>query len=52
VEPAPLLQKTRKLPAWLTQSQSDPKSPAKKVGNNKGKTAASGAEKKTAACMY
>lgn len=49
VEPAPLLQKTRKLPSWLTQSKSD-KSPAKKVGNNKqGKPPASGAEKKTAA---
>lgn len=49
VEPAPLLQKTRKLPSWLTQSKND-KSPAKKVGNNKqGKTSASGTEKKTAA---
>jgi len=49
VEPAPLLQKTRKLPSWLTQSKSDTKSPAKKVGNNKGKTPTSGTEKKTGA---
>ncbi|KAL9953010.1 hypothetical protein ACROYT_G040357 [Oculina patagonica] len=49
VEPAPLLQKTRKLPSWLTQSTSETKSPAKKTGNNKGKTPASGTAKTTAA---
>lgn len=48
MKPAPLLQKTRKLPSWLTQSQSETKSPAKKVGNNKGKTPAGSTEKKTA----
>lgn len=50
VEPAPLLQKTRKLPSWLIESTSQIKSPAKNSVNRRGRTLVSqNVEKKTAA---
>ena len=49
IKPAPLLQKTRKLPSWLIQStSSETKSPVKKEGNRKGKAPASTTGKPTA----
>lgn len=48
VKPAPLLQKTRKLPSWLIKSTSlETKSPGKKEGNRKGKCPASSTGDKT-----
>ena len=41
IEPAQPLQKTRRLPSWLTEStSSEPRSSLKKEGNRKGKAPA------------